>query len=63
MYILKSSVSWKVSSEKYGRECLETEITRMQTMFLVLKHPKNIHVEFLSISEVAAGKRHDLMSN
>jgi hypothetical protein len=36
-----------------------TEITRMQTIILVLKHPKNMHIEFLSISEVAAGKRHD----
>jgi hypothetical protein len=33
-----------------------TEITRMQTIFFVLKHPKNMHIEFLSISEVAAGK-------
>jgi hypothetical protein len=34
-----------------------TEITRMQMIFLVLKHPTNMHiVEFLSISEVAAGK-------
>jgi hypothetical protein len=39
-----------------------TEITRMQTIFLVLKHPKKVHVEFLS-SEVAAGKRHDFISN
>ncbi len=40
-----------------------TEITRMQTIFLVLKHPKNTHIKFLSISEVAAGKRHDFISN
>ncbi len=40
-----------------------TEITRMQIIFLVLKHPKNMHIEFLSISEVAAGKRHDFISN
>jgi hypothetical protein len=40
-----------------------TEITRMQTTFLVLKHPKNMHIEFLNISEVAAGKRHDFISN
>jgi hypothetical protein len=40
-----------------------TEITRMQTIFLVLKHPKNMHIEFLSISEVAARKRHDFISN
>ncbi len=40
-----------------------TEITRMQTIFLVLKHPKNMHIKFLSISEVAAGKRHDFISN
>jgi hypothetical protein len=33
-----------------------TEITRMQAIFLVLKHPKNMHIKFLSISEVAAGK-------
>jgi hypothetical protein len=33
-----------------------TEITRMQTIFLVLKHPKNMHIKFLSISEVAAQK-------
>jgi hypothetical protein len=39
------------------------EITRMQTIFLVLKHPKNMRIEFLSISEVAAGKRHDFISN
>ncbi len=40
-----------------------TEITRMQTIFLVFKHPKNMHIEFLSILEVAAGKRHDFVSN
>ncbi len=40
-----------------------TEITRMQTIFLVLKHPKNMHIKFLSISEVVAGKRHDFISN
>jgi hypothetical protein len=40
-----------------------TEITRMQTIFLVLKHTKNMHVKFLSISEVAAGKIHDFISN
>jgi hypothetical protein len=34
-----------------------TEITRMQTIFLVLKHQKNMHIEFLCISEVAAGNR------
>jgi hypothetical protein len=39
-----------------------TEITRMQ-IFLVLKHPKNMNMEVLSISEVAAGKRHDFISN
>ncbi len=33
-----------------------TEITRMQTIFLVLKHPKNMRIKFLSISEVPAGK-------
>jgi hypothetical protein len=40
-----------------------TEITRMHTIFLVLKHPKNIHIEFICISEVAAGKMHDFISN
>jgi hypothetical protein len=40
-----------------------TEITRMQTIFLVLKHPNNMHMEFLSISEVTAEKRHDFISN
>jgi hypothetical protein len=40
-----------------------TEIKRMQTVFLVLKHPKNMHIEFPSISEVTAGKRHDFISN
>ncbi len=30
---------------------------------LVLKHPKNMHIEFFSISEVAAEKRHDFISN
>jgi hypothetical protein len=40
-----------------------TEITRMQMIFLVLKHPKNMHIKFLSISEVAAGKRQDFISN
>ncbi len=40
-----------------------TEITRKQMIFLVLKHPKNMHIEFLSISEVAAGKKHDFISN
>jgi hypothetical protein len=38
-----------------------TEITRMQTIFLVLKHPKNMHIKFLCISEVDAGKN-DLFS-
>ncbi len=40
-----------------------TEITRMQMIVLVLKHLKIMHVEFLSISEVAAGKRHDFISS
>jgi hypothetical protein len=40
-----------------------TEITRMQTIFLVLNHPRNMPMELLSISEVAAGKRHDFISN
>jgi hypothetical protein len=40
-----------------------TESTRMQRMFLVLKHPKNMQMEFLSISEVAPAKRHDFISN
>jgi hypothetical protein len=40
-----------------------TEITRMQTIFLVLNHPKNTHMEFLSVSAVASGKRHDFISN
>ncbi len=40
-----------------------TEIARMQIIFLVLKHPKNMHIEFLSISEVAAGKINDFISN
>jgi hypothetical protein len=40
-----------------------TEITRMQTIFLVLKHPKKMHIKFLNILEVAAGKRHDFISN
>jgi hypothetical protein len=40
-----------------------TEITRMQTIFLVLKHPKNMHIKFLRISEVPDGKRHDFISN
>ncbi len=40
-----------------------TEITKMQTIFLVSKHPKNMHIKFLSISEVTAGKRHDFVSN
>jgi hypothetical protein len=40
-----------------------TKITRMQTNFLVLKHLKYMHFKFLSISEIAAGKRHDLISN
>jgi hypothetical protein len=40
-----------------------TEITRMQTILLVLKHPKNMHIKLLSITEVAAEKKHDLISN
>jgi hypothetical protein len=40
-----------------------TEITRMQTIFLVLKHPKNMNMEFLSIPEVAAWKRSDFITN
>jgi hypothetical protein len=40
-----------------------TEITRMQPIFLVVKQPKNMHIKFLSISEVAAGKRYDSISN
>jgi hypothetical protein len=35
---------------------LTTKITIMQTIFLVLNYPKNMHIEFLCISEVAAGK-------
>jgi hypothetical protein len=40
-----------------------TEITRMQTIFLVSKHPQNMHIKFICISGVAAGKRHDFISN
>jgi hypothetical protein len=40
-----------------------TEVTRTQTIFLVLNYPKNMHIKFLSISEVAAGKRHDFILN
>jgi hypothetical protein len=40
-----------------------TEITRIQTIYLVLKHPKKMHIKFLSISEVAAGERYDFISN
>jgi hypothetical protein len=40
-----------------------TEITRMGTIFLVLKHPKNMHVKIICISEVAAGKIHGFISN
>jgi hypothetical protein len=31
-----------------------TEIKRIQKNFMVLKHPKDMNMEFLSISEVAA---------
>ncbi len=40
-----------------------TETTRMQTIFLVLKYPKNMHTKFLSISGIVAVKRHDFTSN
>jgi hypothetical protein len=40
-----------------------TEITRMQKKVLVLKHPKYVNMEFLSISEVAAQIRLDFISN
>jgi hypothetical protein len=40
-----------------------TEITRMQTIFLVLKHPKKMHIKFLCVLEVAAGKRDDFISD
>jgi hypothetical protein len=33
-----------------------TETTGMQTIFLVLNHPNTMHIEFLCILEVAAGK-------
>ncbi len=33
-----------------------TKITRMQMIFLVLNYPKNMHIELLCISKVAAGK-------
>ncbi len=33
----------------------------MQTIFLVLKHQKNMHIEFLSILEVAA-RKNDMIS-
>jgi hypothetical protein len=35
----------------------------MQTNFLVLNYPKDMHIEFFCISEVAAGKRHVIISN
>ncbi len=50
---------WISNISKY----LMTEITRMQTIFLVLKHPKNMHIKFLSSSEVTAGRIHDFISN
>jgi hypothetical protein len=41
-----------------------TKITIMQTIFLILNYPKNMHIEFLCISEVAAGKNdHVIISN
>ncbi len=55
----KGGIIWILDIWKY----LTTEITRMWTIFLVLKHPKNMHIKFLSISGVAAGKRHDFISN
>jgi hypothetical protein len=33
-----------------------TKITRMQMISQILNHPKNMHIEFLCISEVAAGR-------
>jgi hypothetical protein len=33
-----------------------TQITRTQKYFLVLNYPKDMHIEFLCVSEVAAGK-------
>jgi hypothetical protein len=42
---------------------LTSEITRMQTIFLVLKHPQIMHIKFFRISDVPAGKRHDVISN
>jgi hypothetical protein len=38
-----------------------TEITKMQSIFLVLKHTQNMPIKFLSISEVPAGKN-DMIS-
>ncbi len=65
LYILKSSVSWKDIGEHEGwgyqvfwhsKIFDMTLITKMQTIFLVFNYPKNMHIEFLCISEFAAGK-------
>jgi hypothetical protein len=63
LFILKSSVYWKVVSENKGRrrrildiqKYLKTKFPWVQTIFLVLKHPKNMHIKFLCVSENAAG--------
>jgi hypothetical protein len=63
LFILKSSVYWKVISENKGKRKRFSDIQKylkpkflwLQTIFLVLKHPKNMHIEFLCISKVAAG--------
>ncbi len=54
---------WKVVSEYMGKrrrisdiqKYLKTKFSWLQMIFLVFKHQKNIHIEFICISEVAVG--------
>ena len=63
LFISKSSIYWTVISENKGgitrisdiQKYLKTKFPWLQTIFFVLKHQKNMHLEFLCISEVAAG--------
>jgi hypothetical protein len=63
LFILKSSVHLKVASVNKGRrrrildiqKYLKTKFPWLQTIFLVLKPPNNMHIKFLCILEIAAG--------
>ncbi len=68
LFILKSSIHWKVISENKGgrmrisdiQKYLKTKFPWLQTIFSVLKHQTNIHIKFLCISVFCCWKNNKI---